>query len=198
MSKGLVLISGINGYIAAVTAKTLLDAGYSVRGTARKASSTTPLTEGPLKSYAESGAFTVVEVPDITLPGAFDAAVEGVTAIAHLASPVSFHFDDPEPIMKAAVDGTTTILNSALKAGPQLKKFVQLSSIVAIMNGAPAPYTLTEKDWNGFAEPQVKEKGKQTPGPITYMASKTASEKALWKFKDENKPSFTITALNPV
>ncbi|KAF2444038.1 NAD(P)-binding protein [Karstenula rhodostoma CBS 690.94] len=198
MSKATVLISGLNGYIAAVTAKQLLDNGYHVRGTVRKSSSATPLVEGPLKAYAESGALSVVEVPDITVPGAFDEAVKGVTAIAHLASPVSFSFTDPEPVLKAAVSGTTTILNSALKAGPQLKTILLLSSIVAIMSGDQPPYTFTEKDWNNWAEPIVAEKGKETPGVVTYCASKAASEKVFWKFRDDNKPSFTLTSLNPV
>jgi nucleoside-diphosphate-sugar epimerase len=77
MSKGLVLISGVNGYIAAVTAKHLLDAGFSVRGTVRKVASAQPLLDGPLKDYASSGKFTVVEVPDITVESAFDDVVKG-------------------------------------------------------------------------------------------------------------------------
>ncbi|KAJ4348196.1 uncharacterized protein N0V89_009568 [Didymosphaeria variabile] len=198
MSKGTVLISGLNGFIAAVTAKYLLENGYSVRGTVRKSSSAAPLVEGPLKSYAQTGALSVVEVPDITVAGAFDEAVKGVNAIAHLASPVSFNFDDPDPIIKAAVDGTKTLLNSAVKAGPQVKTFVYLSSIVAIMTADPAPYTFTEKDWNNWAEPTVAEMGKGTPGPVIYSASKAAAEKAFWKFRDDIKPSFTQTALNPV
>ncbi|KAF9731291.1 hypothetical protein PMIN06_010778 [Paraphaeosphaeria minitans] len=198
MSKGTVLISGLNGFIAAVTAKHLLDNGYNVRGTVRRSSSAAVLLEGPLKSYAESGALTVVEVPDITIPGAFDEAVKDVTAIAHLASPVSFGFTDPEPVIKAALDGTTVILNSALKAGSQLKSIIYLSSIVAIMSGNPAPYTYTEKDWNNWAEPTVAAKGKDTPGVVIYCASKAAAEKAFWKFREDNKPAFTQTSLNPV
>lgn len=77
MSKGLVLISGVNGYIAAVTAKHLLENGFSVRGTVRKVASAKPLLEGPLKEYASTGSFNVVEVPDITVDGAFDEAVKG-------------------------------------------------------------------------------------------------------------------------
>lgn len=77
MSKDLILISGVNGYIAAVAAKHFLDSGYSVRGTVRKLESANPLLEGPLKDYATSGAFSVVEVPDITVDGAFDEAVKG-------------------------------------------------------------------------------------------------------------------------
>ncbi|CAI6338405.1 unnamed protein product [Periconia digitata] len=198
MSKGTVLISGINGYIAAVTAQRLLDAGYSVRGTVRKSSSATALIEGPLKKYFESGAFEVVEVPDITVDGAFDEAVKGVTTIAHLATPVSFHFKDPAPILHAAIQGTRSILASAQKAGPQLQSFIHLSSIVAILTNAPAPSTLTEADWNTWAEPMISQGGDNISGVVIYGASKTASERALWAFRDEQKPNFTITALNPV
>jgi nucleoside-diphosphate-sugar epimerase len=203
--------------IAAVTAKHLLDTGYSVRGTVRKSSSAKPLLDGPLKEYAAAGKLTVTEVPDITVDGAFDQAVKGthptaypispyrflntrpdVTSILHLATPVSFAFSDPSPIIHAAVNGTKSILNSALQAGPQLTSFVLLSSVVAIMNGKPAPYTLTESDWNDWAEAKVAELGTNTPGPIIYSASKVAAEKAFWKVRKEKKPAFAMVALNPV
>jgi nucleoside-diphosphate-sugar epimerase len=77
MSKEHVLITGVNGYIAAVAAAHFLDHGHSVRGTVRRASSASALLSGPLKAYAASGQFTIVEVPDITVPGAFDEAVKG-------------------------------------------------------------------------------------------------------------------------
>jgi hypothetical protein len=70
-----------NGYIAAVVAKHLLDTGYSVRGTVRKSSFATPLIEGPLKSYFEAGTFSIVEVPDITVEGAFDESVQGTSPL---------------------------------------------------------------------------------------------------------------------
>jgi hypothetical protein len=77
MSTDLILISGVNGYIAANAAKHLLDHGHSVRGTVRNAASAKDLLDGPLKSYAVAGKFTIVEVPDITVDGAFDEAVKG-------------------------------------------------------------------------------------------------------------------------
>jgi nucleoside-diphosphate-sugar epimerase len=80
MSKGLVLISGVNGYIAAVTAKHFLDHGFSVRGTVRKQGSAEDMIKGPLKEYAEAGKFEAVEVPDITVDGAFDEAVKGIAS----------------------------------------------------------------------------------------------------------------------
>ncbi|KAF2466761.1 NAD(P)-binding protein [Lindgomyces ingoldianus] len=198
MSKGLILISGVNGYIAARTAKHFLDSGYSVRGTVRKLASAQPLLEDALKDYAEAGKFEVVEVPDITVSGAFDEAVKGVTGIAHMASPVSFFFKDPDPILHAAINGTRTMLDSALKAGSQLKTVVIISSIAAVKNQSQPPYTFTEKDWNDFAEAECERLGKETPGPIIYSASKVGAEKMFWKFRDEEKPGFTMTAINPV
>ena len=198
MPQHTVFVTGLNGYIASVLAKYLLDNGYNVRGSVRRHASADPLVSGPLKSYAESGALSVIEVPDITVDGAFDEAVKGVTAIAHLATPVSMGFTDPEPIINTAVNGTRSILYSALKAGPQLKSFVVLSSVVAIMSSAQPPYVFTESDWNDWAEPTVAAKGKDAPGMAIYCASKVAAEKAFWAFKDQEKPSFTQTALNPV
>jgi nucleoside-diphosphate-sugar epimerase len=212
-SKGLVLISGVNGFIASRTAESFLKAGYSVRGTVRSLSSGKAL-QNVLAEYASSGKFELAEVPDITVDGAFDEAVKGtlcpnfkrwsqrlivigVHAIAHMASPVSLSFTDPEPVMHTAVVGTTSILDSALKAGPQLKTVVIISSIAAVVSPKEPPYTYTEKDWNSFSEGEVERLGKQTPSGHIYRASKTAAERAFWKFRDEKKPSFSMTAINP-
>lgn len=77
MSKGQILITGVNGFIAARSAKYFLDQGYSVRGTVRRLESAKALLEEALVDYAKDGKFEVVEVPDITSPGAFDEAVKG-------------------------------------------------------------------------------------------------------------------------
>jgi nucleoside-diphosphate-sugar epimerase len=74
--KGLVLISGVNGYIASRTAETFLKAGYSVRGTVRSQRSGKALLE-ILSEFASTGQLELVEVPDITVEGAFDEAAKG-------------------------------------------------------------------------------------------------------------------------
>jgi nucleoside-diphosphate-sugar epimerase len=114
-----------------------------------------------------------------------------------MASPVSLSFTDPDPVMHTAVKGTTSILDSALKAGPQLKSVVYISSIAAVASPKEPPYIYSEKDWNSFSEEEVQRLGKQTPGAQIYRASKTAAERAFWKFRDEQKPSFSMTAINP-
>jgi nucleoside-diphosphate-sugar epimerase len=70
----LVLVTGVNGFIAARTVEAFLKAGYAVRGTARSRSSANGLLES-LPEYADK--IEIVELPDITVDGAFDKAVEG-------------------------------------------------------------------------------------------------------------------------
>lgn len=74
----IVLISGVNGYIASVTAKAFLEAGYFVRGTSRSKASSESLLKA-LHEYVEAGRLEIVEVKDITIDGAFDEAVKGIS-----------------------------------------------------------------------------------------------------------------------
>jgi nucleoside-diphosphate-sugar epimerase len=80
-----------------------------------------------------------------------------------------------------------------LKAGPQLTSVVVTSSTIAVTNPKEEPeYTFTEKDFASAAlEAAIKNKeaGEPTPAGLLYGASKTASEQALWKFRDTHKVS---------
>ena len=194
-----VLISGVNGYIAAWTAKTFLDAGYNVRGTTCSAHSSRALLDGPLSTYAASGRFEVVQVLEITLPGAFDDVVKGCYAIPHTASPIAPDFNDPDPVIRTAVQGTRCILESAQKhGGSTLEAFVLLSSIAAVIGELPSQqYRFTESDWNDISEKEVARLGKETPSGQIYGASKTAAEKAMWEFRKTDSPTFTMTAISP-
>jgi nucleoside-diphosphate-sugar epimerase len=63
VTKGKVLVTGANGYIALWVVQSLLSAGYSVRGTVRKESAIAHLKE-TFKDHGDK--FEVVVVPDIT------------------------------------------------------------------------------------------------------------------------------------
>lgn len=121
----------------------------------------------------------------------------GVHAIAHLAAGVSLSFTDPDPVLEVAIRGTEGVLESALNE-PSVKTVVLMSSIAAITAiNQEMPYRFTEADWNDAALAAVKKLGKESSGGLIYTASKVAGERAFWKFRDERKPSFTMTALNP-
>jgi nucleoside-diphosphate-sugar epimerase len=111
---------------------------------------------------------------------------------------------DPAPMMRAAVRGTTSLLASALaesKREPRqgaLKSVVFMSTISAVFSPAtPAGHAFTEVDWNDVAEEEVRRLGKESPGYVIYQASKTAAERAFWKFGQEAEAGFGMTALCP-
>lgn len=71
------LITGINGYIASVLGHLLLTKGYNIRGTVRSRKGIKEVHEGAYSSYTSR--IEIFEVPNITIPGAFDEAVRGIS-----------------------------------------------------------------------------------------------------------------------
>ncbi|RGP64011.1 hypothetical protein FLONG3_9710 [Fusarium longipes] len=199
-TKGLVLVTGANGFIGARTVEAFLMAGYSVRAAVRTESSASSLLSA-LPEDASSGRLSTTIVPDITTPGAFDDAVKGVIAIAHLAASVNFTNRDVDYVINSAVQGTLGILQSATKE-PGFKSFVYMSSIVAVRGQAPKhpERGYTEEDWNDQIEDALSEAGAEATGHHIYIASKLKAERAFWEFKEKHadKINFTMTAVNPV
>lgn len=113
----------------------------------------------------------------------------GVQHIIHVASPIDMSLPTPEQFIGPAVAGATNILNSAAKQpGGTLQTVVFTSSVIAIISpDAPKDHVFTERDWNNWAEDEVAQKGKDAQIFAWYAASKTASEKAVWKWVGESK-----------
>ncbi|KAI0718808.1 NAD dependent epimerase/dehydratase [Cerioporus squamosus] len=190
VNSGKVLVTGVNGFIAGWVAKELLDQGFSVRGTLRSAEKASPIRK-VFASYGDRLEFAVVE--DITLPGAFDEAVKGVDAIAHLASPVRVTAKDPDELIRPALDGTTSVLRSASAPGSSVKRIVYVSSLAAVVDPSrPKPVVFTEADWNETEPAEVKEKGVEANPAAMYRTSKTLAEKAAWDMYREGQEKGTI------
>lgn len=100
--------------------------------------------------------------------------------------------------MTIAVAGAAGVLQSSYKhGGPQLESFVLTSSVAAIIDPSKTSYAFTEADWNTYSGPKAKELGEDAPSGLLYQASKVEAERAIWTFRDEYKPSFSISAVNP-
>ncbi|KAI9058011.1 NAD(P)-binding protein [Trametes sanguinea] len=196
ITSGKVLVTGSNGYIAVWVVKTLLEQGFSVRGTVRSESKAAHLRK-LFKSYGDK--FEVAIVEDITKDGAFDDAVKGVDAIEHTASPFHFKAIEPDELIVPAVQGTTSVLKSAQKYGTSVKRVVITSSTAAILVPPTEPRVFSEVDWNEESIQEVKEKGRDASGPVKYRASKTLAERAAWEFYEKNKAtlSWDLVVLNP-
>jgi nucleoside-diphosphate-sugar epimerase len=193
-----VLVTGATGFVAGHVTRQLLQRGYRVRGTVRDQTKAQWLIDDHFKSYADSGAFELVTVPDLSVPGAFDEAVKGVSAVAHIASVLDF---DPNPnnIIPQTVGGVTSILDSASKES-SVTRFVFTSSIVAaVFPTADQEGVIDRNSWNEFA---VKEAWAPPPyepsrAMLVYAASKVLAEQALWKYVEEKKPHFVANVVSP-
>lgn len=194
VESGKVLVTGANGYIAVWVVRTLLEQGYSVRGTVRSKTKGKHLLE-TFKSYGDKLEIVVVE--DITKDGAFDEAVKGVDAIEHTASPFHFKAVEPEELITPAVHGTVSVLKSALTYGTNVKRVVVTSSCAAVLTAQNEPRVFSEADWNELSIKEVQEKGRDALGAHKYRASKTLAERAAWDFVKTNKPSWDLVVLNP-
>ncbi|KAF8917831.1 hypothetical protein CPB85DRAFT_1373979 [Mucidula mucida] len=195
-SNGKVLVSGANGYIAMWVVRTLLERGYSVRGTVRRAEKGKHLYE-TFKSYGDK--LEVVVVEDITKEGAFDEAVKGVDAIEHTASPFHFAAKDPQELLGPAIKGTVGILASALKYGSSVQRVVVTSSCASVLHIDSQPLTFSELDWNEQAPKEVEELGEKASPASMYRASKTLAERAAWDFVKEHQSEikWDLVCLNP-
>jgi nucleoside-diphosphate-sugar epimerase len=191
-----VLVTGANGFLAVWVVKALLERGYTVLGTVRSPSKGTHLKK-IFEAFGDK--FQLVVVKDITAEGAFDDLVEGVDAIAHTASPFHFAAEDPQEILHPAINGTLSVLKSALKNGPGVKRIVITSSCAAVLSDFPEPKVFTELDWNEQAIDDIKKNGKDATNSNKYMASKTLAERAAWNFVTDNKAqiSWDLTTLQP-
>jgi len=176
--------------------KKYLEKGYSVRGTVRSLAKSAFLNE----KFAQYGdRFELVVVEDITKDGAFDEAVKGVDAIAHTASPFHYNITNPDDLIVPAVQGTTSILNSALKHASNLKRVILTSSGVAVLEVTTVPRVFTESNWNEAAVETVKTKGSEAGPFAIYCASKTLAEKSAWEFVAAHKSeiSWDLAVVNP-
>jgi len=193
----LVLITGVNGHVASELASQFLERGYRVRGTVRDPAKSSWLVDDVFKTFAADGDLELVCVPDIVPDGAFDAAMKGVSAVAHVAA---FGFgDDPNKVIPPTIASMRSILKSAA-AEPSVKQFVYTSSIVAAAYfSMDTTDHVTHESWNekAVAEAWAAPPHAETFEFAVYMAGKVAGEKEMWRFVTEEKPQFVANAVNP-
>ncbi|KAF7794065.1 hypothetical protein EIP86_005195 [Pleurotus ostreatoroseus] len=185
VKSGKVLVTGANGYIAAWTVNTLLEQGYSVRGTVRSEAKAVALRQ-TFSKYSDR--LEVIVIDDIAKEGVFDEAVKGIDAIAHLASPCHLDGDDPQEYIGPAVAGTVGLLKSALEHGPSVKRIAITSSCGTVRETPEKEVrTYTSDDWAEGPVLEVKEKGRNASQLAKYRASKILAERAAWEFVESHK-----------
>ncbi len=186
MRDDLILLTGITGFIAKRIALDLLTNGYRVRGTLRADKGMAEVRDALRPQLADPALLDRLDFAkaDLTSDTGWAAAMDGVAAVIHTASPFPIAQPrDAETVIRPAVDGTLRVLRAAQAAG--VIRVVLTSSIEAVMHGAPGR-TLTGADWSDLSAPTVS----------AYTRSKTLAERAAWDFVAAH-PEMQLTAINP-
>ena len=191
-AKPLVLLTGPNGFVGAHVLDHLLNEGYRVRGTLRSQAKAQFFE----KKYADRlDDISFVIVPDIQAPHALDSALADVDYACHVASPYFTNTKDPiKELVEPAVNGTKSVLSSALKA-TKLKRLTIMSSFASVVDLEKNPrpgYVYSDTDWDPVTSEQA-----QKDGYWGYHASKTFAEKAAWDMWGEAKPSWDLITFCP-
>jgi len=186
MTKGTVLVTGISGFIARHCAVELLNAGYGVRGTVRSLRRVDDVRASLAKhSDVARLEFTVA---DLESDAHWPQAIAGCAHVLHVASPFpAAQPRDEQDLIRPAVEGTLRVLRAA--AAARVERFVQTSSLVAVMYGHPRDRTapFTESDWTNVADPSV----------TAYGKSKTLAERAAREFMQQDRSGMHYASVNP-
>jgi hypothetical protein len=117
----------------------------------------------------------------------------GVEGFIHIASPLG-GFSDVETAVSIGVSGGLNALKACAKTS-SIKRFVFTSSSLAATFPKPnVEFSINKDSYNDEAM-QILNKEPNKKGLYIYAAMKTETEKAMWKWMEENKPGFVFNAV---
>lgn len=146
------LVTGASGFIGRRLARELVRRGDEVACLVRRTSRTAPLRDLPVE----------LVIGDLGDPGSLDTAVKGRDRVFHLAGVVQAV--DDAAFDAANTRGTANLVGACLRAAPNLRRFVFVSSIAAAGPSRP-DRPVVETD---------------APKPVSaYGRSKLAAERAV-------------------
>jgi nucleoside-diphosphate-sugar epimerase len=172
MTDRTVLVTGGSGFVAGHCIVRLLDDGYRVRATLRSLGRADEVR----RVLADAGATALdrldLVAADLTDDTGWDAAVAGVDAVLHVASPVApGHVDDEDDLIVPAREGALRVLRAAAAGG--VRRVVLTSAFHAVGFGhGRVDHVFTEDDWSPL----------HGPGMDAYGRSKVLAERAAWEF----------------
>jgi dihydroflavonol-4-reductase len=180
-----VLLTGLTGFIAKHIALQLLQAGHTVRGTARSPERLAEV-QAALAPHLPPGALDRLSVvpADLLSDDGWAAAAQGCDVLMHTASPFPIaQPKDPADLIRPAVDGTLRAMRAAHAAG--ITRMIVTSSVAAVYDETKGGMQ-DESDW---LNPDA-------PGTTAYSLSKLRAEQAAWAFAAEH-PEVQLTTINP-
>ncbi|KAJ4397643.1 hypothetical protein N0V93_001876 [Gnomoniopsis smithogilvyi] len=195
---GNVFITGATGLIGFRILLAALAAGHHVRYAVRSEEKARIVESNPAiqklrTTMRDFPNLSSVFIPDFTADGAFDAAVESVTHIIHVGSPVPMPtFDPTTQVFEPMIKITAGLLQSALKS-PSVKRVVITSSIVAnLSESAEGPVSASTRVPPPNPIPETFKNVMEA-----YVVGRRAEMQNLDLFARDNRPHFTIARVHP-
>jgi dihydroflavonol-4-reductase len=173
-TKGLILVTGVSGFVGSAVARTFARAGYDVRGMARETSDRTNLADFPGE----------IAHGDIRDRASVARALEGTDFLAHVAADYRLWARDPQEIVRNNRAGTKAVMQAALTAGT--KRIVYTSSVATI---APDP-----------AGPATEERPLHEDQAIgAYKRSKVVAERLVERLvAEQGLPAIIVNPSTPI
>ncbi|KZM21600.1 catalytic [Ascochyta rabiei] len=198
MSPPLIFVTGATGFIGAHVVSQALAAGFRVRLSVRKEVQIDNLRK-LFSGHATSVDFTVIS--DFASPDGFGKALEDVTYVFHLASPMPGTGSDFETdYLQPAVQGTIALLDAANKVDT-IKRVILVSSLLALIPlEAMTTGKFNVKGLNRSISVDPKMSFPDDPvasGGMKYHASKILAHRASLEWASANNPSFHTITLHP-
>jgi dihydroflavonol-4-reductase len=181
-----VLVTGATGFVAGHCILQLLDAGYSVRGTARSARRREEVANTLRPHLSDPSSLDRLEIvaADLNADAGWDAAAAGCRYVLHVASPLPpAPPKDEDELIVPARDGALRVLRAAKAAG--VERVVLTSSLAAVLYGVDRNKTFDESDWSNVDDPRIG----------AYEKSKTLAERAAWQYARET--GLALVVINP-
>ena len=182
-----VFVTGISGFLGGHIALQLLADGHLVRGSVRDPGKAERVRATLARHGGDLGRLEIVTL-DLLEETGWAAAMADVGYLQHVASPLpTVAPDDPEALLRPAVEGTRRVLEAALAAG--VRRVVLTSSVAAVTYGQPRQRTapFTEADWSATSGGDV----------TAYSESKTRAELEAWAVMEAAGRREDLAAINP-
>jgi dihydroflavonol-4-reductase len=161
------LVTGANGHVGNNLCRALVNRGYRVRASLRSlgdAAKSAPLRDLPQVDLVEL---------DVRDAARFDAALDGVEVLFHVAATYALHTgsrEKDEAMLRDSLEGVENALRGA--ARQHVRKVVLTSSIASLPMRQPGEPVATEEDW-------------RTDLRLPYYRAKTLAEQLAWALARE-------------